>query len=61
MATRTQDEYLITLHWLTGEAETLTGWGDTPNAAAADAVRSAGYGGGALAALDYWSGEKKGA
>ena len=36
------------LHWLTGKPE------DVEGTDIADAVRCAGYGGGALGALDYW-------
>ncbi len=36
------------LHWLHGEAETIEGYD------IADAIRRAGYGGGAMSALDYW-------
>jgi hypothetical protein len=35
-------------HWLTGEVEEAEGYD------IADAFRRAGYGGGALRALDYW-------
>jgi hypothetical protein len=35
-------------HWLTGEVEEAEGYD------AADAFRRAGYGGGALRALDFW-------
>lgn len=44
-----QQNYL--LHWLSGEVETIRGYG------IADAVRRAGYGGGAFRALDYWEPE----
>lgn len=57
MATRTQDLYKVTVHWLDGTVDYLDGWGATRQAAAADALNSAGYGGGALAALDYWDAE----
>jgi len=55
MATRTQELYTITLHWLDGTENVLEGWGENDRQAAADAMRSAGYGAGALRALDYFS------
>ncbi len=58
MATRTQELYDVTLHWLDGKVDKLKGWGDSRESAAADAVNSAGYGGGALRALDYWEAKK---
>jgi hypothetical protein len=36
------------LHWLHGQVDTVEGYD------IADAFRRAGFGGGALAALDYW-------
>lgn len=54
MTTRTQTQYKIVLHWLDGKTETLTGWGDSERGAAADAMNTAGYGGGAVRALDYF-------
>jgi len=38
----------FTLYWLTGDKEIVQGYD------VADAVRRSGYGGGALAALDFW-------
>lgn len=38
----------FTLYWLTGDKETVQGMD------IADAVRRSGYGGGAMAALDFW-------
>jgi hypothetical protein len=54
MTTRTQKLYEITLTWRGGKTEVLKGWGNSKQEAAADAMNSAGYGGGALRALDSW-------
>ena len=56
--TRTQSLYEVTLHWGDGKVEVLKGWGSNRMEAAADAMNSAGYGGGALRALDYWDAKK---
>jgi hypothetical protein len=42
------------LHWLGGKEETVEGEGADQHTALADAFRRAGYGGGAIRALDYW-------
>ncbi len=44
----------VKLHWLTGEVEELEGIGNTEREIAANAMNYAGYGHGALQALDYW-------
>ena len=59
MTVRTQQEYIVELHWRDGKVDTLVGWGESRQAAAADAMNTAGYGGGALAALDYWDANVK--
>lgn len=43
----------FTLHWLGGRKEEVTGFGETQEEAIADAMRRAGYGGGAVKALDW--------
>jgi len=52
--TRTQEKYKVTLHWRDGKVDEGEGWGTTREAAAANAMNSMGYGGGSVAALDYW-------
>ena len=43
------------LHWLGGSTEDVTTTHEgTDNEVVADAFRKAGYGGGAIRALDYW-------
>lgn len=44
----------ITFFWRTGQAEVFTGRGNTRIDRAADALNDAGYGGGALGALDFY-------
>jgi hypothetical protein len=56
--TRTQNLYEVTVYWLDGKVETLKGWGAGRMDAAADAFNSAGYGAGALRAVDYWDAKK---
>jgi len=51
---RTVEQYKFRLHWLDGKTEEVTGWGETERKAVADAFRCAGYGGGAIRALDYY-------
>ncbi len=58
---RVQDKYKVTLHWKGDDTQELEGWGVSRTTAAADAMNSAGIGGGALAALDYWEAEKENA
>jgi len=57
MTERTQKLYQVTFHWNDGTTDKRNGWGTSPIAAATDAINGLGYGGGALAALDYWSAE----
>lgn len=57
MAKRTQRSYKVTLVWKDGKQDSGIGWGAGREAAAADYMNSAGYGGGALGALDYWNAE----
>ena len=47
-------EYAVALHWRDGSVNQLHGRGATTLAAVTDAMRLAGYGAGALPALDYW-------
>jgi len=55
--TRTQHLYKVTLEWH-DKTEILEGWGHDRQSAAADAMNSAGYGGGALRALKSWNAEQ---
>ena len=55
--TRTQHLYEVTLQWH-DKTEVLQGWGNSKEDAAADAMNSAGYGGGAVRALKGWSAKK---
>ncbi len=55
--TRTQVLYRVTLEWH-DKTEILEGWGNSRQSAAADAMNSAGYGGGALRALKSWDAKK---
>jgi hypothetical protein len=57
--TRTQNLYKVTLIWR-DKTEVLDGWGNSREAAAADAANSAGYGGGAMRALKGWDAELAG-
>lgn len=50
-----RNQYRVTLHWRDGEEDEGMGWGTTKQIAAANAMNNMGYGGGALAALDYWT------
>jgi hypothetical protein len=55
--TRTQHLYEVTLDW-GYETEVIKGWGSNRTEAAADAMNSAGYGGGAMLALKSWEAKK---
>lgn len=55
--TRTQHLYEVTLQWH-DKTEVLQGWGNSKEDAAADAMNSAGYGGGAIRALKGWSAKR---
>ena len=47
-------EYTFIIHWLSGmQPQTVKGWGAKEDDAKADAFRRAGYGNGALRAVDY--------
>jgi len=59
MAKRVQESYDVTLHWRDGKTDKGIGWGSNRTEAAADAMNTMGYGGGALAALDYWEAVKQ--
>ena len=54
---RTQELYEVTLDW-GYKKEVLKGWGTNRTEAAADAMNSAGYGGGAMRALESWDARK---
>jgi hypothetical protein len=57
MTTRTQQLYNVTLYWH-DKTEVLRGWGNSRTEAVADAMNSAGYGGGAARALKSWDAQK---
>ena len=54
---RTQHLYEVILTWH-DKKETLKGWGNSEEEAAADAMNSAGYGGGAVRALRGWEAKR---
>lgn len=51
--TLSQKDRTFTLHWLDGKKETIRGYGTQMDALKA-ALTQAGYGNGAMRALDYW-------